>query len=259
MQKKLGILRSRIIYYWKPFNRKRLRNFYKIFIREGDLAFDIGAHLGNRTSTWLKLGAQVVAVEPQPQCIDFLEEKFNKQAKLSIEKVAIGASRGKAQLHISALHPTVSTLANKEWRDMLNAKSSAKVSWPEMIEVDVMPLDDLIKKYGTPVFCKIDVENFELEVLQGLSTPIPALSFEFFTNQLDYNQKCIDCLEKLGNYEYNISMGENLRLEWKQWKSTVEIIEVLKTRTFKALSGDIYARIKKASTRAKPQLNYSML
>jgi FkbM family methyltransferase len=40
-------------------------------------------------------------------------------------------------------------------------------------------LDELIGKHGVPVFIKIDVEGFEEAVLQGLSQPVRALSFEF--------------------------------------------------------------------------------
>ena len=73
IRSKLGLWRSILIYYWKPFNESRLKQFYGQFITKGDLCFDVGAHLGNRSNAWLKLGAKVVAVEPQPQCIRYLE------------------------------------------------------------------------------------------------------------------------------------------------------------------------------------------
>ena len=39
---------------------------YARFLRAGDLAFDIGAHVGDRISSFRRLGARVVALEPQP-------------------------------------------------------------------------------------------------------------------------------------------------------------------------------------------------
>jgi hypothetical protein len=48
----------------KKLLRKRL-TFYRNFIRNGDLCFDIGANIGTRTEAFLELGAKVVAVEPQ--------------------------------------------------------------------------------------------------------------------------------------------------------------------------------------------------
>ena len=41
---------------------------YARFVRPGDLAFDIGAHVGDRIGSFRRLGARVVALEPQPLC-----------------------------------------------------------------------------------------------------------------------------------------------------------------------------------------------
>ena len=76
---RLGILRSRIMYYGKPFNRRRLRKFYSAFVPKGGLCFDIGAHLGNRIAPFLDLGAQIVAVEPQPLCLEYLQRRYGKK------------------------------------------------------------------------------------------------------------------------------------------------------------------------------------
>ena len=78
VREQLGILRSRIMYYAKPRNRQRLMRFYAPFVPAGSLCFDIGAHLGNRSDAWLRLGAKVVAIEPQPACIRFLKKHFLK-------------------------------------------------------------------------------------------------------------------------------------------------------------------------------------
>ena len=48
--------------------------FYSKLIQNGDLCFDVGANVGNRTEAFLKLGARIVAVEPQPECIAVLNE-----------------------------------------------------------------------------------------------------------------------------------------------------------------------------------------
>ena len=62
----LGLARSLAIYYAVPLRARQLRRFYASFVKEGALAFDIGAHVGSRVRTWRSLGARVVAVEPQP-------------------------------------------------------------------------------------------------------------------------------------------------------------------------------------------------
>ena len=63
--KAYGIARSALIYRANPLKRRRSRRFYGQFVGPGDLAFDIGAHLGDRVQAWTDLGARVVAVEPQ--------------------------------------------------------------------------------------------------------------------------------------------------------------------------------------------------
>ena len=61
----LGLVRSLII-YWRPDRQRGLRELYRPVVGAGDLAFDVGAHLGDRTHAFRKLGACVVALEPQP-------------------------------------------------------------------------------------------------------------------------------------------------------------------------------------------------
>ena len=65
VEKWLGLVRSLII-YWRPGRQRGLRGLYRPFVGVGDLAFDVGAHLGDRTHAFRKLGARVVALEPQP-------------------------------------------------------------------------------------------------------------------------------------------------------------------------------------------------
>ncbi len=242
---RLGLWRSLLIYYWKPFNQKRLRRFYSQFIQPGDLCFDIGAHLGNRSKAWLDLGAKVIAVEPQPICIQFLQKKFDKYPDWTIESKAVGAKNGKLPMYLSQNAPTVSSLSDQNWRKALNEKSNFEVQWNEEIEVEVTTLDQLIEQYGRPTFCKIDVEDFEEAVLKGLSVPIPIISFEFFNWTPIRTEACLKLLNQLGDYEYNWSFGESLSFEMEKWENVEQLsknIEAYKKKN--AFSGDIYARIK---------------
>ena len=189
---RLGILRSIAIYYWKPFNRRRLKRFYSQFINSGDLCFDIGAHLGNRTDAWNLLGAKVIALEPQPHCMNFMRNRFKGNPNIILIEKAVGQQAGKATFFISELTPTISTMSDQKWRNTIAEDTSFKISWNKEIEVEVITLDQLIAQYGMPRFCKIDVENFEYEVLKGLSKPIPALSLEYYTSNLSATLNCID-------------------------------------------------------------------
>jgi FkbM family methyltransferase len=239
--KRIGILKSRIIYDFKPFNRRRLARFYSSFIGDGDLCFDIGAHTGNRTAAWLKLGAKVVAVEPHPAFADLLFQKFNSNPHFKLVTKAVGYGKTSCVLKVSSLYPMVSTLSN-EWMKLIKSEKSS-VEWDEGIHVHVLQLDDLISEFGLPHFCKIDVEGLEEEALSGLSSPIRALSFEFFPLTPERTIRCLQSLESLGIYEYNWSEVEKLRLQSDSWLSFGRIKTVMETYQSKR-PGDIYARLK---------------
>src|ERR1700741_472726 len=61
-----GLVRSLAIYHAIPLRERRLKSFYRRFVRPGDLVFDVGAHVGNHVRAFSSLGCRVVAVEPQP-------------------------------------------------------------------------------------------------------------------------------------------------------------------------------------------------
>ena len=49
-----------------PARNAAMDALYGQFLTPGDLAFDIGSHVGDRISSFRRLGARVVALEPQP-------------------------------------------------------------------------------------------------------------------------------------------------------------------------------------------------
>ena len=113
------------------------------------------------------------------------------------------------------------------------------------IEVELTTLDALIEEFGIPVFCKIDVEDLEKQVLEGLSQAIPSLSIEYYAPCIDRTVECIHILAKLGPYEYNYSYGESQVLNAQTWLSKKEMLSILSEVNFDSRSGDIYARLKR--------------
>lgn len=203
---------------------KRLSEFYRNYINEGSLAYDIGANLGNRSDAFLSLGARVVAVEPQSSLASYLKFKFGK--KVNVVQAAVGAQIGEHSIYLSNLH-TLTTLS--EQFTVSEKARHPQVKFNES-KVKMVTLDWLIEKYGLPDFCKIDVEGFEVEVLKGLSQKITKISFEF--NCPEFNLQTIECLEyllKFGNYHCNYSFKETLELEKSKWLSGEELIELVKS------------------------------
>jgi FkbM family methyltransferase len=237
----LGIARSLLMYYGMPWRSGRMRRFYAQFMQPGDLCFDIGAHVGNRVRIWTALGARTLAVEPQPQLMRVLRRLYEDNPRVTLREVAVGAQAGSATLHISRRTPTVTTLSPAWIRSVEKLPSFSGVTWDTSVEVPVTTLDALIAEHGAPAFCKIDVEGFELEVLRGLTRPLPALSFEYIPAAAELAAGCIARLTVLGYYEYNHAPGESHRLQETRWLSASEMLAVLDSLS--EGSGDVYARL----------------
>lgn len=216
-----------------------MKTFYQKWIKPGSLVFDIGANVGNRIDIFLELGANVVAVEPQQECIQTLREKFG--TTIQIENIGLSNKEGELDFHI-ANESTISSFS-EEFISKTGADRFKRNKWERTIKVHVSTFDKLIEKYGVPDFSKIDVEGFELEVLQGLNQKVSALSFEYCVPEM--SGKLYGCLERINALDplatYNYSIGESFSLLADKWFSFADFFALVKGRDFhKTGFGDIY-------------------
>ena len=236
-----GILRSLRIYYGDRSRAAAMDRLYAGFVRRGDLVFDIGAHVGDRVASFRRLGARIVAVEPQPAMVKVLKLFYGRSADVAIEAAAVGSEVGTTRMMINVDNPTVSTASHEFLNAARDAPGWKTQRWTKSVPVRVTTLDALIGKHGVPSFIKIDVEGFEEEVLQGLTCAVKALSFEFTTIQRDVALACIARCVALGYVRFNAVLGESQTLVNEEWVGGEQIARWLTGLPHAANSGDIYA------------------
>jgi len=226
------------------------RRLLRQFVAPGCLCFDVGANIGDISEIMLKLGARVVAIEPQAENALRLQQRFESHRAITIVPMAAGANQGAAELLICTSSDCSSL--SPEFAETLSRSGRVPASylWDHTEKVEITTLDALISRFGTPHFVKIDVEGYEAEVLKGLNSPVRTLSFEFTPERLDPALECIRRLSSLGDYEFNFTIGRRHRLELEPWVGPDKLADELSTRTFPMIGGpggDAYARLRQRS------------
>ena len=226
---------------WTPHDG-RMQEFYARFLAPGDLCFDVGANIGNRVKIFLKLGARVVAVEPQRECARVLESVFAGRPGFALVEKALGSADGRAEMLISDAD-TISSLS-REWITAVTESGRfADQRWDRKRVVEVTTLDQLVALHGVPAFIKIDVEGFESEVVRGLSRPVKALSLEYTPECIESTLACVDHLAKLGEIQLNFSMAESMELSLPRWIDRNELSNFLmRLGNAPDVWGDVYVR-----------------
>src|SRR5512145_9675 len=101
--------RSLDVYYGDPARDAAMDTLYARFVRPAALAFDIGSHVGDRIGSFRRLGARVVALEPQPLCVRAIRALYGDDAGVTLIEAACSDRPGKLTLRINSTNPTVST------------------------------------------------------------------------------------------------------------------------------------------------------
>ena len=250
-------LRASIAYdlYWsiadKRFIEARRREvaFYRNLLqglRHADLIFDIGANIGAKTDVFLRLGARVVAVEPDELNQKILREKFHRlrltQKPVSLIGKAVSDTVAIETMWVDGPGSALNTL-NPKWVEALKrdkarfAHTQDRLDFAHHSVVETTTLEHLIAAHGVPFFVKIDVEGHEAKVLRGLKQPVPFLSFE--VNLPDFKpegQECIALLQQLaadGQFNYASDCQSGLRL--KEWLGSQDFMQVFERCTENAI------------------------
>jgi FkbM family methyltransferase len=214
--------------------------FYRALVEPEALCFDVGAHVGEQTESMLAAGCRVVAFEPQPSCVKELNARCRPHRdRLRVSQSGVGAKAGEATFFLSP--NSVMSSFHQDWGGATTSLS-----------VPIVTLDEAIVRYGVPDYCKIDVEGWELEVLKGLTQPVPLLSFEFHPGEREVQiaRDCLAYLSRFGTLTINVTPAESTAFHFEEWK-TLEDFLALFPQYFRDREGfhygDIFVRTKACS------------
>ncbi len=238
-----AVMRSVRLYHGDRARNARMDALYGRFVRAGDLVMDIGAHVGDRVSSFRRLGARVIAVEPQPGPARALRVIHGRDSAVIRIAAAVADRAGTLRMRLNTHNPTVSTVSADFVAAAAGAPGWEGQEWDAEMDVPATTLDDLIAAHSPPVFVKIDVEGAEDRVLAGLSHRLPALSFEFTTIARDVALRALDRLARLGPYRFNFALGETQELVAPDWSDKERMATYLEDLPHDANSGDVYARL----------------
>lgn len=229
--------------YWRIADRRVIEDarkeidFYRDLLnglRPGDLILDVGANHGRKTGVFLKLGAQVVAVEPDEVNQEILRESFLKfrwaRTPVVIVGKAVSDKSAVETMWIDEPGSAKNTLSSR-WVDALRSDEKRfghSLVFAQQHKVETVTLDQLFTAHGDPFFVKIDVEGYELKVLKGMRRPVPYLSFEVNLPEFRSNGfQCIELLDRLAaNGEFNYVIDGDYALVLQQWLSARDFLRL---------------------------------
>ena len=217
---------------------------------EKGIIWDIGAHKGSDTAYYLLEGYSVVAVEAGPELAAGLEDNFGACEQVAIVKAALmGKPKSKTvKLYVRPGHD--------DWGSMVRKQ-------PKWINVPTVSIKELLDAYGTPHYCKMDIEGAESEILhswqeQGLPVPnyisvemsdphvwkvLLAMGYRLF-KLVDQNdkQKWRKCPFGSWTDSYSGPFGEEAAGQWQAEEQMLERLKIL-LKTPDTFWCDIHARL----------------
>lgn len=138
---------------------------------------DIGANEGQfiKVARLLFPQAPILAFEPNPRLTQCLQDLLASPKKGAVFPVACGREARTMPLHVTKFSPATSLLSPTSFR----IPDFPALETEETIEVKVERLDRMIAGHAPaqkPYLLKIDVQGFELDVLQGAVGILPEVA-----------------------------------------------------------------------------------
>jgi FkbM family methyltransferase len=164
-------------FLYKRYLEDHLRDLvraYPGFLRGGNI-LDVGANLGYTARVLARSidpGHHVYAFEPAPANFRILQRiaaQPRMQNRITPVQAAVGAREGAIELWLNMHHHADHRVITDRFRD--STSPMHRVSVP-MVTIDGFLAQSLDQNPSPVSFCKIDVQGFELPVLQGMKSTL---------------------------------------------------------------------------------------
>ena len=190
------------------------------------LIFDIGANVGNWAIANQK-GNVVVSVEAAEDTFNTLKDTVKEYPNIiPVWNAVCYGDTPTVEFHHCEQN-CVSTL-NSDW---INDPKSRFYNYCKYTTFAVprIGIDDLINKFGTPEYIKVDVEAAEDIVLKSLTTKVKVVAFEWAAEMRDVAYRTIEHLCSIGFKSFHVQLEDEYTYFPQTYEyNSVSIVELLK-------------------------------
>ena len=188
--------------------RTKVRNS----MRQSDLIFDVGMHLGEDTDFYLKKGFRVVAFEANADFVRHCQARFAdaiKSGRLAVVQGAIApGSALTVPFYVNTINSHWGTL-NPEWV----ARNERRGAPSRMVEVRRIDIVEHFRQYGMPYYLKIDIEGSDTAVVAALKTLADRPQFISIETEINHFRRVlweIELLQSLGYRKFKPVQQHNI-------------------------------------------------
>jgi len=203
------------------------------------VCIDVGANIGNHTLYFAQFFNKIYSFEPHPETFELL--KFNVRKSKNVKVFQFGLSNNNDEMIIA--HDQYASYGACSLRNKAAIRSEKET---DAFNVQVKKFDDFFKDINEEsniAFVKLDVQNHELNALQGMQKALehhsPIICFEQHPKQFDYfgkeiSSKTINFLkDNEYSYFYEISycrkwkFSNNRYLYFRFIKNILKVCEII--------------------------------